>query len=251
MPCLRGELRLENVSFGYGGQGQQVLRQLNMDFPAGRCIGIVGPSGSGKSTITRLLQLLYKPDNGRVLVDGMDMKQMEPAWLRRQLGVVLQESFLFNGTIADNIAMAKPGASQQEIQQAAELAGVMEFAREMPKGLDTLVGERGGSLSGGQRQRVAIARAIINRPPVLILDEATSALDLASEGIIMDSIAKLKKGRTVIMIAHRLSTVMACDNIYVVSQGNVAEKGSHSQLMEQRGIYYSLWMEQQNTAVVS
>lgn len=251
MPRLRGELRLENVSFGYGGQGQQVLRQLNMDFPAGRCIGIVGPSGSGKSTITRLLQLLYKPDNGRVLVDGMDMKQMEPAWLRRQLGVVLQESFLFNGTIAENIAMAKPGASLQEIHQAAELAGVMEFAREMPKGLDTLVGERGGSLSGGQRQRVAIARAIINRPPVLILDEATSALDLASERIIMDSIAKLKKGRTVIMIAHRLSTVMACDNIYVVSQGNVAEKGSHSQLMEQRGIYYSLWMEQQNTAVVS
>ena len=186
-----------------------------------------------------------------MLVDGMDMKQMEPAWLRRQLGVVLQESFLFNGTIAENIAMAKPGASMQEIQQAAELAGVMEFAREMPKGLDTLVGERGGSLSGGQRQRVAIARAIINRPPVLILDEATSALDFASERIIMDSIAKLKKGRTVIMIAHRLSTVMACDNIYVVSQGNVAEKGSHSQLMEQRGIYYSLWMEQQNTAVVS
>ena len=173
---------------------------------------------------------------------------MEPAWLRRQLGVVLQQSFLFNGTIAENIAMARPRASREEIRQAAELAGVMEFVKDMPKGLDTIVGERGSNLSGGQRQRVAIARAIINAPPVLILDEATSALDLASERIIMESINRLRKGRTVIMIAHRLSTVMACDKIYVVSQGSVAEEGSHNQLLEQKGMYYSLWMEQQNTA---
>ena len=248
MPRLRGELRLEDVSFGYGKDSCQVLKRLDMHFPAGQCIGIVGPSGSGKSTVARLLQLLYTPDVGRVLVDGMDTKLMEPAWLRRQLGVVLQQSFLFNGTIAENIAMARPRASQEEIRQAAELAGVMEFAKDMPNGLDTMVGERGSSLSGGQRQRVAIARAIINAPPVLILDEATSALDLASERVIMESINRLRKGRTVIMIAHRLSTVMACDKIYVVSQGSVAEEGSHNQLLEQKGIYYSLWMEQQNTA---
>ena len=248
MPRLRGELRLEDVSFGYEKDSRQVLRHLNMHFLAGQCIGIVGPSGSGKSTVARLLQLLYAPDVGRVLVDGVDTKLMEPAWLRRQLGVVLQQSFLFNGTIAENIAMARPRASKEEIRQAAELAGVMEFAKDMPKGLDTMVGERGSSLSGGQRQRVAIARAIINAPPVLILDEATSALDLASERIITESINRLRKGRTVIMIAHRLSTVMSCDNIYVVSQGSVAEEGSHNQLMEQKGIYYSLWMEQQNTA---
>ena len=173
------------------------------------------------------------------------MAQMEPAWLRRQIGVVLQESFLFNGTIAENIAAAKPDATEQEIVQVARMAGVMDFLKDMPDGFNTNVGERGGNLSGGQRQRVAIARALITNPKILILDEATSALDYASEHSIMSNLEKFAKGRTVIMIAHRLKTVMKCDKIFVISQGVVAEEGSHEALLERGGLYHSLWMEQQ------
>ena len=245
LPSVRGRLELDNVSFRYSDEGNQVLRHISLSISEGSCVGIVGPSGSGKSTITRLMQLLYTPESGRVLVDGVDMAQMEPAWLRRQIGVVLQESFLFNGTIAENIAAAKPDATEQEIVQVARMAGVMDFLKDMPDGFNTNVGERGGNLSGGQRQRVAIARALITNPKILILDEATSALDYASEHSIMSNLEKFAKGRTVIMIAHRLKTVMKCDKIFVISQGVVAEEGSHEALLERGGLYHSLWMEQQ------
>ncbi len=249
LPSLRGQLVLDNVSFRYTEEGNQILRHVSLEIPAGSCVGIVGPSGSGKSTITRLLQLLYTPETGRVLVDGVDMAQMEPAWLRRQIGVVLQESFLFNGSIAENIAAARPDATEQEILAAAKMAGVLDFLQDMPNGFASNVGERGSNLSGGQRQRVAIARALITNPRILILDEATSALDYASEHSIMNNLERFAEGRTVIMIAHRLSTVMKCDKIYVIAQGAVAEEGSHEALLGKRGIYHSLWMQQQNHAV--
>lgn len=249
LPELRGKLVLENISFRYGDEGNLILQHVNMHIKAGSCIGIVGPSGSGKSTITRLLQMLYTPNTGRILVDGVDMAQMEPAWLRQQIGVVLQENFLFNGTIAENIAVAKPDATKEEIVEAARLSGALDFIKDLPKGFDTNVGERGGSLSGGQRQRVAIARALITNPRILILDEATSALDFKSEHSIMQNLMLFAKGRTVIMIAHRLSTVMRCDDIYVVDRGVIREKGSHEALLSQQGLYYSLWMQQQNRAV--
>lgn len=249
LPKLQGHLCLEDVSFRYGTEGRLVLGHLSMDIRAGSCIGIVGPSGSGKSTITKLLQLLYAPESGRILVDGVDMAQMEPSWLRQQIGVVLQESFLFNGTIAENIAIARPEAGLEEIVEAARLSGAWDFIQEMPKGLETNVGERGSSLSGGQRQRIAIARALITRPRILILDEATSALDYRSERSIMQNLHLFAKGRTVIMIAHRLSTVMQCDKIYVIAGGELAEEGKHEELLARQGIYHSLWMQQQVRAV--
>ncbi len=249
LPRLQGHLCLEDVSFRYGTEGRLVLGHLSMDIRAGSCIGIVGPSGSGKSTITKLLQLLYAPESGRILVDGVDMAQMEPSWLRQQIGVVLQESFLFNGTIAENIAIARTEAGLEEIVEAARLSGAWDFIQEMPKGLETNVGERGSSLSGGQRQRIAIARALITRPRILILDEATSALDYRSERSIMQNLHLFAKGRTVIMIAHRLSTVMQCDKIYVIAGGELAEDGKHEELLARQGIYHSLWMQQQVRAV--
>lgn len=249
LPKLQGRLCLEDVSFRYGTEGRLVLGHLSMDIRAGSCIGIVGPSGSGKSTITKLLQMLYAPESGRILVDGVDMAQMEPSWLRQQIGVVLQESFLFNGTIAENIAIARPEARLEEIVEAARLSGAWDFIQEMPKGLETNVGERGSNLSGGQRQRIAIARALITRPRILILDEATSALDYRSERSIMQNLHLFAKGRTVIMIAHRLSTVMRCDKIYVIAGGVLEEEGKHEELLARQGIYHSLWMQQQVRAV--
>ena len=249
LPKLQGHLCLEDVSFRYGTEGRLVLGHLSMDIRAGSCIGIVGPSGSGKSTITKLLQLLYAPESGRILVDGVDMAQMEPSWLRQQIGVVLQESFLFNGTIAEGMAIARPEDGLEESVEAARLSGAWDFIQEMPKGLETNVGERGSSLSGGQRQRIAIARALITRPRILILDEATSALDYRSERSIMQNLHLFAKGRTVIMIAHRLSTVMQCDKIYVIAGGELAEEGQHEELLARQGIYHSLWMQQQVRAV--
>ena len=209
--------------------------------PAGQIIGIVGPSGSGKSTLTKLIQRLYVPESGRVSVDGIDLNVVDPAWLRRQIGVVLQENVLFNRSVRDNIALADPAIPIERIIAAAQLAGAHAFILELPNGYDTILGERGSSLSGGQRQRVAIARALVTNPRILILDEATSALDYESERIIQQNMAAIAEGRTVIIIAHRLSTVRRADRILTIENGRLVEDGSHDDLIKSGGRYASLY----------
>lgn len=245
LPYIRGEIILDRVTFRYRNDTAEVLRQVCLHIKPGMRVGIVGRSGSGKSTLTKVIQRLYIPESGRVLIDGVDLGQVEPAWLRRQIGVVLQENFLFNGSIAQNIATARPEATLEEILKAANTAGAHEFIQELPKGYDTNVGERGASLSGGQRQRIAIARALLPDPSVLIFDEATSALDYESERIIMNNLDDMAKGRTMIMIAHRLSTVRRCDMIVVMEQGSIVEIGSHDELLIRQGHYYNLYRQQQ------
>ena len=209
--------------------------------PAGQIIGIVGPSGSGKSTLARLIQRLYVPEAGRVSVDGIDLKVIDPAWLRRQIGVVLQENVLFNRSVRENIALSDPAIPIDRIIAAAQLAGAHEFILRLPKGYDTILDERGSSLSGGQRQRVAIARALVTNPRILILDEATSALDYESERVIQQNMAAIAKDRTVIIIAHRLSTVRFADRIMHIENGRLMEDGPHDELIKTGGRYASLY----------
>ncbi|MGZ8423134.1 MAG: ATP-binding cassette domain-containing protein, partial [Nitrospira sp.] len=231
-------------TFRYRPDSREVLRQISLMIQPGQVIGIVGRSGSGKSTITKLIQRLYVPERGRVLVDGVDLAQVDPAWLRRQVGVVLQENFLFNRSVRDNIALTDPGLSMDRVIQAAKLAGAHEFILELPEGYDTYVGEHGCSLSGGQRQRIAIARALIANPRILIFDEATSALDYESEAIIQQNMAQICKGRTVIIIAHRLSTVRPAHRIHVIDQGQLVEQGTHEELLKRQGMYHRLHAHQ-------
>ncbi len=245
LPPIKGHVSIEGLSFRYRNDGPLVLEEINLDVRQGITIGIVGRSGSGKSTLTKLIQRLYIPERGRVLVDGIDLAQVEPAWLRRQIGVVLQENFLFNGSIRDNIAAVDPAAPMERIIQAAKLAGAHEFILELSEGYDTGVGERGTSLSGGQRQRIAIARTLLSNPRILIFDEATSALDYQSERIIQDNLKQICQGRTVFIIAHRLSTVRNADTIIVVEKGRIIEQGSHDQLMKQKGAYQNLYNQQE------
>lgn len=247
LPPIQGHVMLENLSFRYRSDGPVILDGLNLVVKPGTTVGIVGRSGSGKSTLTKLIQRLYIPERGRVLIDGVDLAQVEPAWLRRQIGVVLQENFLFNGSVRDNIAAVDPGAPMERIVQAAKLAGAHEFILELPEGYDTSVGERGASLSGGQRQRIAIARTLLINPRILIFDEATSALDYQSERIIQDNLQHICKGRTVFIIAHRLSTVRKADRIVVVEKGRIIEQGSHDQLLKLQGAYYNLYRQQEGT----
>jgi ATP-binding cassette, subfamily B, bacterial HlyB/CyaB len=208
--------------------------------PAGQVVGIVGSSGSGKSTLTKLVQRLYVPERGRVLIDGVDLAVVDVAWLRRQVGSVLQENVLFNRSIRDNIALADPGMSMERVIAAAELAGAHDFILELPQGYDTMVGERGASLSGGQRQRIAIARALVTDPRILIFDEATSALDYESERIIQTNMRRISKGRTVLVIAHRLSAVRHSDRIITIERGRIVEDGSHDDLITRSGRYADL-----------
>ena len=208
--------------------------------PAGQTVGVVGPSGSGKSTFAKLVQRLYLPERGRVLIDGMDLAVADPAWLRRQIGVVLQENVLFNRSVRDNIALADPAMPMERVVAAAQLAGAHDFILELAEGYDTVVGERGSTLSGGQRQRIAIARALVTDPRILIFDEATSALDYESERIIQQNMQKIAKGRTVLVIAHRLSTVRAADRIVTIDHGRLVEDGSHDTLIKTSGRYASL-----------
>lgn len=243
-PALRGELAFEGVSFRYRPDVPPAVDGLSLHVPAGQVLGIVGPSGSGKSTLTKLLQRLHQPEGGRVLVDGLDLAMVDPAWLRRQVGVVLQESILFNATVRENIALADPGLSMDRVVAAGRLAGAHEFIAAMPEGYDSKVGERGGTLSGGQRQRIAIARALIMEPRVLILDEATSALDLESEQAIQANMAAICQGRTVIIVAHRLSAVSVAHRIVTVERGKIVEDGSPSELLRTGGRFANLYAAQ-------
>ena len=240
LPAIGGNIRMENVTFRYRPDTPEVLRNLSMDIEQGQVIGIVGRSGSGKSTFVKLIQRLYVPEHGRVLVDGTDLALVDPAWLRRQIGVVLQENVLFNRSVRDNIALADPAMPMERVVAAAQLAGAHEFILELAEGYDTVLEERGSSLSGGQRQRIAITRALVTNPRILIFDEATSALDYESERIIQDNMQQICQGRTVLIIAHRLSTVRRADRIIVVEKGEIAEDGSHDELVAQNGIYATL-----------
>lgn len=244
LPAITGAIRFDHVQFRYRLDGPQVLKDVTLDIPAGTVLGVVGSSGSGKSTLAKLIQRLYVPEAGRVTVDGLDLAMVDPAWLRRQSGVVPQESILFNRSVRENIALADPGAPIEAVVTAARLAGAHEFIVELPEGYDTIIGERGGSLSGGQRQRIAIARALISNPRILILDEATSALDYESEYAIQRNMREICRGRTVIIIAHRLSTVQMCDRIITLEAGRVVEDGRPADLLKQNGRYAALYRAQ-------
>ncbi|WP_281561677.1 type I secretion system permease/ATPase [Thalassomonas sp. RHCl1] len=240
LPAIKGQVLFENVVFRYGPDRAPVINNISFQCRPGEVIGIVGRSGSGKSTLTKLVQRLYVPESGRVLIDGVDLAMVEPAWLRRQVGVVLQENFLFNRTVRENIALVDPGMPMTQVVQAAQLAGAHEFILELPEGYDTVIGEQGSSLSGGQRQRIAIARALVTNPKILIFDEATSALDYESERIIQANMRRISAGRTVFIIAHRLSAVKDAHRIMVVDQGHLVEQGNHQQLVNHGGIYAQL-----------
>ena len=244
VPELNGGIEFHNIRFRYHEDAPEVLANLSLEIKPGQFIGITGPSGSGKSTITRLLQRLYVPQHGQVLVDGMDLAIADPISLRRNMSVVLQDSILFSGSVADNIRLSKPQASDEEMRHAAQLAGAIEFIEELPHGFDQPVGEKGSSLSGGQRQRVALARALLVNPRILLLDEATSALDYNSEAAIMSNMDEICRGRTVISIAHRLNTLRHADNILVLDKGQVCENGTHDELVEKEGLYAKLWKQQ-------
>jgi len=245
LPPIKGRITLDGVTFRYRPDAPEVLRNISLDVQPGEVIGIVGRSGSGKSTLTRLVQRLYVPERGRVLVDDLDLAVIDTASLRRQVGVVLQENMLFNRSIRDNIALADPGAPLEKIIVAAKMAGAHEFITELPEAYDTMVGEHGATLSGGQRQRIAIARALMTQPRILIFDEATSALDYESERIIQDNMQFICKGRTVLIIAHRLSAVRHANRIIVMERGEIIEQGPHHELAAQGGQYAHLLKLQQ------
>lgn len=241
LPAVRGDVVFEHVTFRYRIDGPEVLHDINLAVPAGQVIGVVGPSGSGKSTLGKLVQRLYVPESGRVLVDGVDLAMIDPSGLRHQVGVVLQDSLLFNRSVRDNIALADPSMPMERVVEAAKLAGAHEFILELPEGYDAIVGERGTSLSGGQKQRIAIARALVVNPRILILDEATSALDYESERIVQQNMSQIAEGRTVFIIAHRLSTLRMADRIVTIERGRIVEDGTHDQLIKTGGRYAALY----------
>ena len=240
LPQLVGQIKFDQVSFAYSANAPLVVNQASFTVNPGMSVGIVGRSGSGKSTVAKLLQRLYLAHNGAIYIDEVDIRHLNPVWLRYNIGVVLQENYLFSGTIRENIALPKPDAPMELIIQAARMAGAHEFISQLPEGYDTMVGERGSTLSGGQKQRVAIARALITSPRILIFDEATSALDYQSERIINQNLALIKKGRTTIIIAHRLSTIKDCDLIIAMDGGAIVEMGTHEQLLQKQGYYHQL-----------
>lgn len=243
-PELEGRIEFDGVTFRYGEDGAPALNDISFAIDKGMMFGVVGRSGSGKTTLTRLIQGLYPLQQGLIRIDGFDVRELSLMHLRRSIGVVLQDNFLFKGTVRDNIACVKPGASIDEVARAARLAGALEFIERLPRGFDTLLEENGANLSGGQKQRLAIARALINDPQVLIFDEATSALDPESERIIRDNLKQIAAGRTVIIVSHRLSSLTGCDQILVVDRGKVADLGRHEQLLTRCTTYRHLWNQQ-------
>jgi ATP-binding cassette, subfamily B, bacterial HlyB/CyaB len=240
LPAIRGDVMFDHVTFRYRIDGPAILQDVSFSTPSGQIVGVVGPSGSGKSTLAKLIQRLYVPESGRVIIDGIDLNVVDPAWLRRQIGVVLQENVLFNCSVRENIALADPAVPMERVIAAAQLAGAHEFILELPNGYDTVLGERGSSLSGGQRQRIAIARALMMDPRILIFDEATSALDYESERIIQQNMPQIANGRTVFIVAHRLSTVRHADRIMTIDRGRLVEDGTHDELINTGGRYASL-----------
>jgi ABC-type multidrug transport system fused ATPase/permease subunit len=247
LETAQGTIAFENVYFGYE-VGAPVLKGVDFVIEAGQTLGVVGTTGGGKSTVVGLIPRFYDPDNGRILIDGVDAMQYTKESLRKQIGFVLQDTVLFRGTIKSNIAYGRTGATDAEIIEAAKLANAHDFISAMPHGYDTLVGERGLTVSGGQRQRIGIARAIIRNSPILILDEPTAALDTESERLVMGGLTKLMKGRTVITIAHRLSTIRDSNKIIVLDRGIVAEQGTHDELLARKGIYSELYRIQYESA---
>ena len=239
-PVIHGRVTLDDVTFRYRADSRDVLCNINVDISPGEIVAIVGASGSGKSTITKLIQRLYLPRTGQVLIDGIDLGLIDPMWLRRSVGVVLQESFLFNRSIRDNIALGDVSLSMGQIVHAARLAGAHQFILELPEGYDTVVGEQGSSLSGGQRQRIAIARTLVTNPPVLIFDEATSALDYESERLIQDNMRTICRNRTVFIIAHRLSAIREAQRVFVLERGQIVESGNPKELLKQAGHFARL-----------
>lgn len=245
----QGAIEIRDVTFRYRLGSPEVLKSVSLSIRPGEVIGIVGSSGSGKSTLTKLVQRLYSPEQGQVLLDGIDISQLDPAWLRSQIGVVLQENLLFNRSIHENIAFANPALPRSMVIETARLAGADEFISRLPQGYDTVIEERGANLSGGQRQRIAIARALATNPPILIFDEATSALDYESERVIQDNMARISSGRTVLIIAHRLAAVRPCNRIIGMADGRISEVGTHSELLAKSdGIYSRLWALQNQAA---
>ncbi|NCE74309.1 ABC transporter ATP-binding protein [Anaerotruncus sp. X29] len=246
---VEGNIRFEQVGFHYADDPAPVLADINLTVKPGESVALVGPSGSGKTTLCNLIPRFYDVTSGRILIDGQDIRSLTLHSLRQQIGVVQQDVYLFAGSVYENIAYGKPGASRQEVIEAAKLAGAHGFISEFPDGYDTYVGERGVRLSGGQKQRISIARVFLKNPPILILDEATSALDNESERIVQQSLEKLAHGRTTFTIAHRLTTIRGADTILVLTEDGIAEQGNHAELMEKRGIYHSLYSmyEESNT----
>ncbi len=244
MPAIEGNLKYENVTFSFGKSPIPQLNNVYLDIPKGMFVGLAGQSGAGKSTLTKLLPRLYELDSGRILIDGYDISKVELYSLRQQIGMVLQDTLLFDTTVQENIALTMPDATPEEIVEAAKIACAHDFIMDLPNGYETRVGERGSALSGGQRQRIAIARSVLQNPPLLILDEATSALDYATERQVCLNLATAFRGRTVLFITHRLPTIQNADVILMMSAGKVAEQGTHAELMNLKGLYYCLYQQQ-------
>jgi ABC-type multidrug transport system fused ATPase/permease subunit len=236
MPAGGGRVEIRDATFGYDG-GEPVLRNIDLDVEAGRTVALVGPTGSGKTTLVMLIPRLYDVEHGAVLVDGVDVRDLDPAALRREVAVVSDDAFLFSAPLGENIAYARPDAGEDEVRKAAVRAGLGELLDELPEGLDTLVGERGLTLSGGQRQRVAIARALLAEPRILILDDATSSVDATTESQIKDALAEVMEGRTTFVIAHRLSTIALADEVVVLEDGEIAARGTHDELLDRSPLY--------------
>ncbi|MES2136044.1 MAG: ATP-binding cassette domain-containing protein, partial [Pseudomonadota bacterium] len=243
LQVTRGNVRFDNVGFGYE-PGRDILKGLELDIPAGTSCAIVGPSGAGKSTIARLLYRFYDPSAGRILIDGQDLSEVTQKSVRAAIGIVPQDTVLFNDSIGYNIGYGRDGASQEEIEAAARGAAIDRFIAMLPEGYGSMVGERGLKLSGGEKQRVAIARTLLKNPPILVLDEATSALDSRTEQAIQETLDRVAESRTTIMIAHRLSTIVNADQIVVLDEGRVVERGTHDQLLAHNGVYADLWNRQ-------
>ena len=245
LPAIKGRISFDKVIFRYKIDSPEVIKGISFDIPEGSVVGVVGRSGSGKSTISKLIQRLYIPESGKITIDNIDISLVNPLWLRTQIGIVLQENYMFSGTVSENISIHMPSASAEQIIQAATVAGAHDFIMELPNGYDTMIGEKGMGLSGGQKQRIAIARAILADPRILIFDEATSALDYESESIIQRNLKDICKGRTVLIIAHRLSTLKIAEKIMVIDKGELVEYDTHNALLRKNGLYAYLYNKQQ------